>query len=198
MALSGLYWRDHRDDPPWPEVLDLAEGRWAGKFDRVQAPRGQTGVLKSRVGAESPWVELPLHAEFQAPSDFRIESGVGYVELVTAGNFIIGLDAAGAPPADFSFLGARTNVDRNVHSALWSISSGRMRIKSSEMDRGARHFVEVRTPSARLILEDGEVGISIPNEAKASGQFWVVKGSVVVRWKDGRRGEYRSPGLQSF
>jgi hypothetical protein len=113
------------------------------------------------------------------------------VYTTTSGNWIVVMEGSG----EFVFENASTNADRTIHSGLWFVRSGTFRAKPHDYDKGD-HWLEIRTPKARVFLRKAEIGMRISEGG--GGQIWLARGNATVVWNDGRRKELLPKGLDNL
>jgi hypothetical protein len=116
---------------------------------------------------------------FAVGAQFSLKNG-STLQVMTVGNWLLVLDGEG----EFVFDDARRDPDRKAHTGIWTMTKGTIRAKPHDYDP-ADHWLEIRTPKAKIYVHQGEVGARISEGG--SGSVWLVKGQAEVVWEDGRR-----------
>ena len=172
IAVCAVFWirRSHGPELPVLQFEDVGMQKNAG---RVSKANGST----LKVGQS-----VPLGTEFKLAEQSS-------VQIVTEGNWIVEMDGQG----EFSFENALTNADRTIHTAYWFVRKGELKIRPKEYDP-AEHYMQIRTPIARVFLHRGEAGMKVTEGG--GGQIWIYSGTATIVWDDGRRKEIHSRGME--
>jgi hypothetical protein len=169
-------------------VLPLPDFTASGDAGTIESVRGQVTV---RTPPQSAAASLSVDGgsrPFRVPSSFALAEGAT-LELATEGNWQIGIEGK----AELTFEDARTNPDRTIRAAYWTIKSGIVRIRSADYDP-ADLELQIRTPLARILFRRAEAGLRISDGGR--GEVWLVAGSGVVVWNDGRRKTLTVRGME--
>lgn len=135
----------------------------------------------------APVTSMKEGTQFLLGTLFQTVAGSA-ISMLTAGNYYVMLQGDG----QFVFEDARINDDRNAHTAYWFVKKGTFRAKPYEYDPNS-HYMEVRTASASIFLEQAEIGMNVYEGGSA--QVWLVSGKGHVVWNDGRRKELPLKGM---
>jgi hypothetical protein len=202
----GFDYFDKKDQLPPAPLPDLSDQRQAGTVTRVSGSVFTRMVLpedfqnmaispKPKPG-DPAWRNATQNASFVIGTLFRASAG-GKLQVSTSGTWIVGLDGEG----EFIFEDARTNEDRSLHTITWILKKGLLRAKPHTYDL-TDHWLEVKTPLARVLVEKGELGIRLPDFQKSPapdaprGQVWLMSGKATVYWNDGRKKELPLKGME--
>lgn len=172
IAAGAVFWvrRGPGAEMPVLQFEDVGAGKSAGKVSKASGVSQHEGETVS------------LGEQFSLPDQAA-------VQVVTAGNWIVEMGGEG----EFSFENALTNADRTVHEAFWFVKRGELKMRPKEYDP-AEHYLQIRTPIARVFLLKGEAGMKVTEGG--GGQIWVYSGTATIVWNDGRRKEVHSRGME--
>jgi hypothetical protein len=175
LAIGGasyhLFTRQRSELPAFPDADATADGS-VGRIERM------TGGGAMKPGTQASEKALAPNVAFPVGAEFRIKTG-GTAEIMTYGNWQIVLDEG-----EFAIEDARRAADQKAHSQVWTVRRGMIRAKPHDFDP-ADHWLEIRTPKARIYVHQGEIGARISEGG--AGTVWLVKGQAEVVWEDGRR-----------
>jgi hypothetical protein len=128
------------------------------------------------------WEKVESQTHFPMPVAFRL-GPKGKVQLRPTGGYVVNLDGDGEIVIDE----ARADAEKKRHLIRFVVKRGLLRVKAHDSDPSL-HFTEIRTPKAQVLIEQGEVGLRIHNDA-GDGQVWLISGKGTVRHADGRTQE---------
>lgn len=114
------------------------------------------------------------------------------LKMMTTGSWTILLDGEGM----FVFEDARKNAQGTKRAVSWYVKKGSFRAKPLTVD-GALHWLVLRTPHARLLVKQGEVGVRVNDDG--GGQAWLMEGEKAVLYRStGERVELEPKGVASL
>lgn len=151
------------------------------------APPNQAGQVAKQAG----WLSVTKDSAFFLETLFYLPEKSS-LKMMTTGNWTILLDGEGM----FVFEDARKNAQGTKRAVSWYVKKGSFRAKPSAVD-GALHWLVLRTPSARLLVKQGEVGVRVDDNG--GGQAWLIEGEKAVLYKStGERVELEPKGVASL
>lgn len=199
---GGWAWRMQQvplSSPSLP-IQDLNQNKQAGMVDRAvgevylrplqaddQDLRKLSSVPKRNGTLSDSWQEVLPGDVFPLKTLFRLHSS-GSVQATTHGSWIVALEGEG----EFAIEEARTNPARTTHATSWFLKRGNFRAKPQDYDP-SEHWLQLRTPSARIIVQKGEIGVNVREDG--TGQVWLLSGRAMVEWNDGRRKRLKVKGM---
>ena len=197
LALAAIYFvvRQRQHGLPETNIPDLDANKSAGHVDRLQGvayirnsvPEDLQNHLlsavpeNSDVAKKSGWVAANQDDKYYLGSLFRLAQGSS-LQVLTAGNWLLVLDGDG----EFIFEDARTDQEHFSHRATWLVKKGIFRAKPYDYEHGP-HELEVVTPTARVLVHSGEIGLKTGEDGK--GDVWLMAGKAEVVWNDGKHKE---------
>lgn len=195
----GYYYYLHRDDPPRPAEVDVAgEDHNAGKVEAlggtiltrsIQAGDLEQVALTSPAPAPTTpgWTPLRDQGPIYLNTLFHVPAKQG-VRLSSHGQWLFSLEGEG----EYAFEDARIDRKKNLVTNVFFVRQGTFRAKPHDYDP-REHWLEIRTPAAKVLIHQGEIGMRI--SPGGHGTVWLMQGKGVVVTPDGRRRELSFRGM---
>ena len=203
-ALLAFWWGSGKQrggslSSPEFSSKDIKANGDAGKIERVSGqawgravhasdlPANATLQLTPGTSAVPELKPLTESAMFPLPFFFHVAKG-SFLQIVTEGNWIIGMDGEG----DFLLEDALTNADRTVHQGVWFVKSGTFRAKPHDYDPSV-HTLIIQTAAGKVFADRAEIGMRISEGGR--GQVWLMSGKGKIEWNDGKTQELVLKGM---
>lgn len=176
------YWLPHRDEFPSLAITDLDARGFAAKLERANGPAFK------RIGESGQWQEIGTGDGLVLGTMIRLDRGSS-VTYQTAGNWIVVMDG----PGEFLFEDAKRTTDSGVRSVQFQVKQGLLRLKPHTGDLETVHWAQVTITKARIVVEQGEIGVEVSSAGDA--KTWLMDGKGIIFKPDGSRERMGLKGL---